>query len=81
MKYKVIASICDGWVVANRNNIKAVKTLADEHGCIIDPIIGDIISDKTFEDSDIHWDYNRKEWRKMNIAFESIQLNRKKGKI
>lgn len=79
MKYKVIAKIMDGVILANKNNIVCVNesTIRDNNGedalyWNSDIHIGMILSDKNIGNSDFYWSYTKKEWNSMNEAFKKV---------
>jgi hypothetical protein len=80
MKYKVIAKIMDGVVIANKNNIICVdeSTIRDNKG--EDSLywgsgiyIGMILSDKNINNADTFWHYSKREWDFMNKEFQNIK--------
>ena len=75
MKYKVIANILDGTICASNSRIICFisNTMYDKEGNIIDPQIGEILPKITTDKAEHYWSYSRKEWDKMNEAFQKLK--------
>lgn len=75
MKYKVIAEILDGTICASNSRITCFisNTMHDKEGHKIDPQIGEILPKITTDDAEYYWSYSRKEWDKMNEAFQKLK--------
>lgn len=75
MKYKVIAEILDGTICASKSTITCFisKTMHNEEGHRIDPQIGEILPKITTDKAEYYWSYSRKEWDKMNEAFQKLK--------
>ena len=75
MKYKVIAEILDGTICANKSTITCFisNTMHSKEGHKIDPQIGEILPKITTDNAEYYWSYSRKEWDKMNEAFQKLK--------
>ena len=81
MKYKVIAEILDGTVCANSSRItcfvsNSLQARVDDNpnGSVGFKIkIGDILPKNSTDWAEHYWSYSRKEWDKMNEAFQKLK--------
>ena len=82
MTYKVIAKIMDGVIAVNNNNIICFheNSLWDNKGedslyhSVEGIYIGQILTEKNHRNADTYWHYTKKEWDKMNNAFQNIKI-------
>ena len=77
MKYKVIATIIDGVIAANKNNIVcfAENSLSDSDGDRLENIYpGLILEEKNHRNADRYWSYTKKEWQRINKEFCEIKI-------
>ena len=73
MKYKVIAKIIDGVIVASKNDITCYVdgSIKDEIGedRLENIKTGDSLTSKNVDYAEIYWSYTRKEWDRINSEF------------
>ena len=81
MKFKVTAEMHDGVICVNKSTItcfiaSSLQARIDDRSdgeLGFEIKIGDLLPKETTDNAETYWSYSRKEWDKMNEAFQKLK--------